>query len=217
MDSGMGWTCRRHSCALCYGTSTFYCLCCPHTSCEYCLGDSELAPLGDSNGLCKSCVMRILAEEKSEYGLEGEKTDLEDQDERWRFKEYWEIVKEKEGLTSEDVNSAKSILEKRKNCYIDESDETVSSDTTITSDEMKASPRFEKSCFASIIPENMRLVYIKKSLLEKLLKEPDHSESKLLGSFVTVKNNPRDSILRNDYHTHQFSQVKGIKEISATN
>ncbi|PRQ20660.1 putative chromatin remodeling SWIB-Plus-3 family [Rosa chinensis] len=83
----------------------------------------------------------------------------------------------------------------------------VSSDTTIASDEKKASPRFQKGCFASIIPENMKLVYVKRSLLEKLLKEPDHSESKVLGSFVRVKNNPLDYLQRN---THQLSQVKGI-------
>ncbi|XP_062030130.1 uncharacterized protein At5g08430-like isoform X2 [Rosa rugosa] len=365
MYSGKRWTCSRHSCVVCSGTSRFYCLCCPHALCRDCIGASELALLRGKNGLCKSCVKRILlAKENSEYGLEGEKIDLEDQDE-WLFKEYWEIVKEKEGLTSGDVYSANADLKKRENqscrflpINISESDKSkdltmsdsdtsgtgvteiqkpmrlrkgskrlefigwgskplieflrsigkdttekisqldldniicnyirdkelyvtkdkrkalcdqslrsifrtkfvflvriygllgehlvenitedsgsedeeeikledknngttherkkrrVSSDTTIASDEKKASPRFQKSCFASIIPENMKLVYIKRSLLEKLLKEPDHSESKVLGSFVRVKNNPLDYLQRN---THQFSQVKGIKEISATN
>ncbi|XP_062006034.1 uncharacterized protein LOC133723232 [Rosa rugosa] len=244
MDSGKCWTCSRHSCVVCSDTSRFYCLCCPHASCKDCLGGSGLALTRVPNGLCKSCLTQILrAEENSEYGLEGEKIDFEDQDELRRFKEYWEIVKEKEGLTSEDVYSAYSFLQAREYRHIGDSDETmsdsdedsgsededdvklehehkkrrVSSATTIASDEKKASPRFQKSCFASIIPENMKLVYIKKSLLEKLLEDPDHSESKVLGSLVKVKNNPLDYFVNATYCPYQLSQVKGIKEISATN
>ncbi|KAL6184585.1 hypothetical protein ACLB2K_045986 [Fragaria x ananassa] len=358
MHSGKRWTCSRHSCVACSGTSMFYCLCCPHALCRDCVDASELSLLSGKNGLCKSCVKRILLAEQN-----SEKIDLEDQDE-WLFKEYWEIVKEKEGLTSGDVYSANADLKKRENqssrvapVIISDSDESkdlmsdsdtsgtgvteipkpmtmrkaskrlefigwgseplikflksigkdtteklsqldldkiiydyirdnelydtknkrkalcdqslqsifrtksvllqkiygllwehlaenvtqdsesededeiklldkkkgtahdhkkrkVSSDTTIESDEQKASHRFQKSCFAAIVPENMKLVYIKKSLLEKLLKEPDHSESKILGSFVRVKNDPLDYLQRS---THQLSQVKGIKEILATN
>lgn len=82
----------------------------------------------------------------------------------------------------------------------------VMSSDVITTDEIKG-PSIHKSCFASIIAENMKLVYIRRSLVEDFLKEPDHSESKILGSFVRVKNDPRDYLLRN---SHQLSQVKGI-------
>ncbi|KAL6184251.1 hypothetical protein ACLB2K_045655 [Fragaria x ananassa] len=89
----------------------------------------------------------------------------------------------------------------------------VMSSDVITTDEIK-SPSIHKSCFASIIAENMKLVYIRRSLVEDFLKEPYHSESKILGSFVRVKNDPRDYLLRN---SHQLSQVKGMKKITTTN
>ncbi|KAL6205221.1 hypothetical protein ACLB2K_022483 [Fragaria x ananassa] len=114
---------------------------------------------------------------------------------------------------SDDEDEIK-LLDKNKGTAHDHKKRRVSSDTTIASDEQKASLRFQKSCFASIVTENLKLVYIKRTLLEKLLKEPDHSESKILGSFVRVKNDSLDYLQRS---THQLSQVKGIKEILATN
>lgn len=43
-----------------------------HALCIDCIGASGLALLRGKNGLCKSCVKHILlAEEKSECGLEG--------------------------------------------------------------------------------------------------------------------------------------------------
>nr|XP_011459401.1 PREDICTED: uncharacterized protein At5g08430-like [Fragaria vesca subsp. vesca]XP_011459403.1 PREDICTED: uncharacterized protein At5g08430-like [Fragaria vesca subsp. vesca]XP_011459404.1 PREDICTED: uncharacterized protein At5g08430-like [Fragaria vesca subsp. vesca]XP_011459405.1 PREDICTED: uncharacterized protein At5g08430-like [Fragaria vesca subsp. vesca] len=127
----------------------------------------------------------------------------------------WEHLAENvtEDSESDDEDEIK-LLDKNKGTAHDHKKRRVSSDTTIASDEQKASPRFQKSCFASIVTENLKLVYIKRTLLEKLLKEPDHSESKILGSFVRVKNDSLDYLQRS---THQLSQVKGIKEILATN
>ncbi|XP_004291675.1 PREDICTED: uncharacterized protein At5g08430-like isoform 2 [Fragaria vesca subsp. vesca] len=120
----------------------------------------------------------------------------------------WEHLAENvtEDSESDDEDEIK-LLDKNKGTAHDHKKRRVSSDTTIASDEQKASPRFQKSCFASIVTENLKLVYIKRTLLEKLLKEPDHSESKILGSFVRVKNDSLDYLQRS---THQLSQVKGI-------
>ncbi|PRQ57237.1 putative Plus-3 domain-containing protein [Rosa chinensis] len=65
-----------------------------------------------------------------------------------------------------------------------------------------------KSCFASLVADNIKLVYLKKSLVEDLMKQqPDCWERKVVGSFVRVKTDPRD-YLRTNYH--QLAEVQGI-------
>lgn len=75
-------------------------------------------------------------------------------------------------------------------------------------------PEIPKSCFAAVIPENIRLVYLKRTLIQDLIKVPESLEEKLLGSFVRVKSDPHD--FRQKF-SHQLQQIIGDCSNSACN
>ncbi|PIN18759.1 hypothetical protein CDL12_08564 [Handroanthus impetiginosus] len=75
----------------------------------------------------------------------------------------------------------------------------------------KKVPKTRKSCFAAVIPENIKLIYLKRSLIQELLKVPESFEFKIIGSFVRMKSDPNDIFQKNLF---QLQQVTGVEKIS---
>ncbi|PPD78332.1 hypothetical protein GOBAR_DD24759 [Gossypium barbadense] len=68
-----------------------------------------------------------------------------------------------------------------------------------------------KSCYASVVVENIKLVYLRRSLVEELLMHPDTFEEKVVGSFVRVKRKPGNC---SGMTSFQLLLVTGVKKTS---
>ncbi|KAL6206633.1 hypothetical protein ACLB2K_023881 [Fragaria x ananassa] len=272
----------------------------------------------DKEGLCKECLELVrLAKSNSECRPDGKRLDFENRDTfECRFKECWEIIKENEGLTLDDVYSPNtcrnddddedddhieadnSILGKRKAqaeeigiSDDDDDDDHLQFQKSILQKRQKVETKFmgwgsepligflksvkkdtskqlsqrelgsaiyeyvmdrhlleytnkktkvrcdwrlnkifrkeevdvvdvfsfldqhlknvEGTCYAAIVANNMKLVYLRRSLVEKLmLEQPESWERKVVGSFVRVEN--AEGNKSNNSSDHKLIQVKGI-------
>ncbi|KAI4326174.1 hypothetical protein MLD38_031512 [Melastoma candidum] len=68
-----------------------------------------------------------------------------------------------------------------------------------------------KSCFAAVVPDNMKFVYLRKSLVCDLMKDLDLFKGKVVGSFVRTKSDPNDFLQKNHF---LLGEVTGLKMAS---
>ncbi|XP_037416949.1 zinc finger CCCH domain-containing protein 44-like isoform X1 [Triticum dicoccoides] len=78
----------------------------------------------------------------------------------------------------------------------------------------KGTSEINKRCFASLVCDNIKLIYLKKSLVVDLLKQPEAFENKVIGCFVRVKNDPKDYSYHKPKAFYQIGQVTGIRKSS---
>uniref|UniRef100_M1AQG8 Zinc finger PHD-type domain-containing protein n=1 Tax=Solanum tuberosum TaxID=4113 RepID=M1AQG8_SOLTU len=129
--------------------------------CSRCIGRIDFVLLKRRHGFCNNCLkLALLVEEDKNIDSDGESVDLRDREtNEGLFREYYEIVKEKEGFDKNSLLAGKTKLNKEKICQIssdsdkrsekedehsEEEDEQISSDNGDFSDREPQKKRLKK-------------------------------------------------------------------------
>lgn len=103
------WICGWHTCCKCRQSSSIGCICCPNAVCERCIVDNEeFARIGGVYGICDECLkLAMMVEEGRNVDSEDDEVDFNDRESmEGLFKEYWEIMRDKENLSLKDLQAA---------------------------------------------------------------------------------------------------------------
>ncbi|KAL6610240.1 hypothetical protein ACP70R_040209 [Stipagrostis hirtigluma subsp. patula] len=123
LNSDETFICQWHTCFICDGRSRYYCYCCPrHSFCQVCVKQAEFVPvIRKTKGFCSNCLrLVIMIERNVDVDSDGERVDFNDRDTyEFFFKEYWDIVKEKEGLTLDNLEEAYKFMKGGRNSIQD--------------------------------------------------------------------------------------------------
>ncbi|KAK7301959.1 hypothetical protein RJT34_12836 [Clitoria ternatea] len=107
LENGSHWTCNSHICVLCHKASKFKCFCCPNAVCGSCYYAADFATVKGNKGFCSHCSkLALLLEENADVDSDGGEVDFKDRETyEFLFSEYYAIIKEKEGLSSQHIQS----------------------------------------------------------------------------------------------------------------
>ncbi|CAA0364845.1 unnamed protein product [Arabidopsis thaliana] len=104
------WNCGWHICTTCQKDSFYMCYTCPYSVCKRCVRSSEYVVVRENKGFCGICMKTImLIENAAEANKEKVQVDFDDQGSwEYLFKIYWVSLKEKLGLSLDDLTKAKN-------------------------------------------------------------------------------------------------------------
>uniref|UniRef100_A0A0A0L6Y0 Uncharacterized protein n=1 Tax=Cucumis sativus TaxID=3659 RepID=A0A0A0L6Y0_CUCSA len=74
----------------------------------------------------------------------------------------------------------------------------------------------DKPTFASVVPHNINLVYLRRSLVEDLLKQPESFEDKVVGSFVKIIDTNSSQFQSKVKISQQLLQVTAVSKMSSS-
>nr|XP_016497254.1 PREDICTED: zinc finger CCCH domain-containing protein 19-like isoform X2 [Nicotiana tabacum]XP_016497255.1 PREDICTED: zinc finger CCCH domain-containing protein 19-like isoform X2 [Nicotiana tabacum] len=137
LTSDKRWICGWHKCLVCQRSPNYHCYCCDRAVCSRCIGRVEFVLLKGKYGFCNNCLkLALLVEEDVNVDSDGESVDLRDRETyEGLFREYYEIVKEKEGFDKNSVLAAKAQLDKEKSCRINSDSDKCSDEEDEFSEE----------------------------------------------------------------------------------
>ncbi|XP_027773788.1 uncharacterized protein At5g08430-like isoform X1 [Solanum pennellii] len=181
LTSDIHWTCGWHTCLVCKRSSNYQCYCCDRAVCYRCIGRINFVLLKGKHGFCNNCLkLALLVEEDKSIDSDGESVDLRDRETyEGLFKEYYEIVKEKEGFDKNSLLAGKAKLNKAKISQIssdsdkhseeedehsEEEDDQISSDNEDFSDRESQKKRLKKKRCTQHKTKMQRSVNLKKKV-----------------------------------------------------
>ncbi|KAE8650212.1 hypothetical protein Csa_010941 [Cucumis sativus] len=228
------WTCDCHSCSSCKEASEFHCFCCPTSFCNNCIKSVKFIHLRPNKGLCSDCWTLVRLAEKLSFSKELSPSEVSsiilkyvqqndlihpinnkkvicDRPLHLIFKKNTVSMKHIDLLLGphlfHDNNENHGIGEKRSSFEPDEPQ--INGDAGLNKYYKTLNCSQDKPTFASVVPHNINLVYLRRSLVEDLLKQPESFEDKVVGSFVKIIDTNSSQFQSKVKISQQLLQVTG--------